>query len=134
MHRAIAADSPRFDALNATLGLRAVEVFPSFGAVAFFFDPPFDVYDVIFEYSWIGEVLSAEPNVLLFDGPDLDLSRSEKTWKFVFRKAWGDCPSGCIFRELLFFSVESGEVERIDPARAMALPGFAEIIARRGWR
>ena len=124
----------RFDALNAALGLRAVEPFPSFGAVAFFFDPPFDVYDVIFEYSWIDEVLSAEPNVYLIDGPDLDLSRSEKTWRFVFRKAWGDCPSGCIFRDLLFFSVESGQVERIDPARAMALPGFAEIIARRGWR
>lgn len=131
----------RFDALNAALGLRAVEVFPSFGAVAFFFDPPvdppFDVDDVMIEYSWysrIDEILSVEPNVYLFDGPDLDLSRSEKTWKFVFRNTWGDCPLRCRFHELLFFSVESGKVEKIDPARAMVLPGFAEIVARRGWR
>lgn len=149
----------RFDALNAALGLRAVEVFPSFGAVAFFFDPPFDVDDVMLEYLWwIDEVLRADPNVAPSDGPDLDLSRSEKTWRFVFRKAFedcpsgcryrvlhrghsvrrarhsGDCPSGCIFRELLFFSVESGKVERIDPARAMAAPGFAEMVVRRGWR
>lgn len=123
----------RFDALNAELGLRAVEVFPSFGAVAFFFDPPFDVFSAIFCYSWIDEVLSAEPNEYMGDGPDLGLSRSEKAWKFVFRKAWGDCPSGCLNRELLFFSVASGKVEKIDPARAMALPGFAEIAARRGW-
>ena len=79
------------------------------------------------------DALSAEPNVYMVDSPDLDLSRSETTWKFVFRKAWGDCPSGCLNRELLFFSVESGKVEKIDPARAMALPGFAEIAARRGW-
>ena len=123
----------RFDALNAALGLRAVEVFPSFGAVAFFFDPPFDVLDVIFEYSWIDEVLSAEPNVYMIDTPDLDLSRWETTWKFVFRNVWGDCPSGCLNRELLFFSVESDKVEKVDPARATALPGFAEIAARRGW-
>ena len=112
-----------------------MELFPSFGAVAFFFDPPFDVDDVMIEYLWwIDEVLRADPNVPLFDGPDLDLSRSEKTWQFVVRKACGDCPSGCRFRELLFFSVESGKVETIDPARAMALRGFAEIVARRGWR
>ena len=37
-------------------------------------------------------------------------------------------------RRRLVFSVESGKVERVDPARAMALPGFTEIVARRGWR
>lgn len=84
----------RFDALNAELGVRAVEVFPSFGAVAFFFDPPFDVFSAIFCYSWIDEVLSAESNEYMGDGPDVGLSRSEKAWKFVFRKALGTLSVG----------------------------------------
>ncbi len=84
----------RFDALNAELGLKAVEVFPSFGAVAFFFDPPFDVFSAIFYYSWIDEVLSAEPNEYMGDGPELRLSRSEKAWKPV-RHADGQAVRGC---------------------------------------
>ena len=33
-----------------------------------------------------------------------------------------------------FFAVEGGEVERIDPVRAIETPEFAEIVADRGWR
>lgn len=84
----------RFDALNAELGLKAVEVLPSFGAVAFFFDPPFDVFSGKFYYSWIDEVLSAEPNEYMGDGPELRLSRSEKAWKPV-RHADGQAVRGC---------------------------------------
>ena len=123
-----------FDRLNALLGLRAVEVFPSFDTAAFHYAGPLDFLTAANLYSLTEGVRSVAPNVRLGDGPDVDLSRSQAGWSVVFRKAWGDCPSGCIFRELLFFTVEGERVERIDAKPAMDLPGFAEIVATRGWR
>ena len=38
-------------------------------------------------------------------------------WYFVFRRAWGDCPSGCIDQELFFFTVVDGEAAPIEPAQ-----------------
>ena len=124
----------RFDTLNALLGVRAVGMFPRFGSVVFHFDPTADLDHVAMQYSsLVSEVRSVDLDVLLTDGPDIEVSASQGTWFFVFRDAWGDCPSGCINVDLHFFVVRNGAVRRIDPVSAMDIPEFAAIREDRGW-
>ena len=63
-------------------------------------------------------------------GPDVEVSRSQGVWYAVFRRAWGDCPAGCMEDELSFVIVEEDEVERIESVQAMDMPMFAEIVGR----
>ena len=123
----------RFDALNAQLGVRAVRVFPGFNSVVFHFDPTVDLDLVAIQYSGLNEVHSVEPDALLSDGPDIEVSRSKGAWYFVFRDAWEDCPSGCINVDLYFFVVQNSDAKRVDPASADSIPEFAEIRENRGW-
>ena len=124
----------RFDTLNALLGVRAVDVFPNIESVVFHFDPTADLDHVVMQYSaLVSEVRSVDLDVLLSDGPDIEVSASQGNLFFVFRDAWGDCPSGCINVDLQFFVLRDGEVERVDPMSAMDIPEFAAILENRGW-
>ena len=123
-----------FDCLNALLGLRAVNAFPRFDTVVFHFERPIDFAEAAARYSMIEGVGYVEPNALLGDGPDIGIRRSRQDWYVVFRDAWGDCPSGCLFEELHFFVVTGDEVERVVPAQALEMAEFSEIAAERGWR
>lgn len=124
-----------FDTLNASLGLQAVELFPLFpsGPVIFHFSEHLNVDAAIRAYTAIEGVEYAEPNAFLGDGSDIDAYKSRGTWHAVVRKAWGDCPSGCLYQELFFFTVEGGEVDQIEAAQAMNMAAFAELVATRGW-
>ncbi len=123
-----------FDALNRHLGLWGVRLFPATGVVAMYFNEHLNVDAARRAYGMMGGVRHAAPDARLGDGSDVAASRSGGTWRLVARKARGDCPSGCLREELLFFTLRGGEVERVEPARAMGMLGFAELIARRGWR
>ena len=123
-----------FDALNAKLGLRAVWPFPSTGVVAMYFDERVNIDAARRAYRMMEGVRYAEPDARLGDGSDIEASKSNETWHVVVRKAWGDCPAGCLYEEMSFFTVESDGVERIEPSRAKDMVGFAEILTRRGWR
>ena len=124
----------RFDTLNALLGVRAVDVFPRFESVAFHFDPTVDLDYVAMRYSTLtSEVRSVELDVPLSDGPDVEVSMSQGSLYFVFRHAWGDCPSGCLNVGLHFFVVQNGDVRRVNPESAMYIPEFAAIRENRGW-
>ena len=123
-----------FDALNELLGLRAVQTYTSLDSVALFVDERVNMLMAIVEYSAIDGVAYAYPDLPVGDGPDIEAERVDGTWHFVFRKAWGDCPSGCIHSELSFFTVADGEVTRIDSAQARSLDAFASLIADIGWR
>ena len=126
---------PEFDALNAAVGLRGVEIFPLeyVLAIEITFDPREHVYSAGASYERIEGVIYARPNSMLGDGSDIEVLWSEGKWYAVFRRAWGDCPSGCIFSELYFFVEHEGEVKRIDLGRAAEIGEFAEILAKRGW-
>jgi hypothetical protein len=126
---------PEFDALNIEFGLRAVEILPFkyTRVIVIRFDPREHVYSAGASYEKIEEVIYAEPDFVLGDDSDIELLWSGGKWYAVFRRGWGDCPSGCIFSELHFFVEHEGEVERIDPRRAAKIEEFAKIIAERGW-
>lgn len=123
-----------FDALNTRLGLKAVRVFPSLGSVALHLDERANIVAALRAYLAIDGVAYAEPDAWLVDGPDIEAAKVRDTWHVVFRKAWGDCPAGCIFKVLSFFTVADGVVERVETAQARAMDPFAALLANRGWR
>ena len=122
-----------FDALNARLGLWAVRPFSSVGVVTMYFDERLNVDAAARAYLMLEGVEYAEPNARPGDGSDIEASKSYGNWHVIVRKAWGDCPSGCMHEEMFFFTVDEGEVERIEPSRAIDMVAFAEIVTHRGW-
>ena len=122
-----------FDALNAKLGLRAAETL-RYGGYAFLeVDERVDVMEAVFAYFMIDGVDYARPEWAVEGSPDVDAVKVRDTWHVVFRNAWGDCPAGCMFSELSFFTVADGEVARIEPPQARAMDPFATLLADRGW-
>ena len=126
---------PEFDALNTAVGLRGVEIFPFKYAlaIAIRFHQRERILFAAASYEKIEGVIYARPEFILGDGSDIEILRSGGKWYAVFREAWGDCPSGCIFSEYNFFVEHEGEVKRIDPKRAVEIKEFAQILAERGW-
>ncbi len=135
-HKPIAAYTgyAEFDALNAKLGLPGVQLFRHAGVLALHFSGLVNLEAACRAYQKIPGVRFAEPDTRLVDGPDLEVLKLGGTWYVVARKAWGDCPSGCIHEELLFFTVENGGVSRVEASQAMDRAGFARLVADRGWR
>ena len=129
------AGHPEFDALSAAVGLRGVKILSSGSArlIVIGFDPREDVRSASVSYGEIEGVISAEPDFLVGDGSDIEMLWSGGRWYAVFRRAWGDCPTGCIFSELHFFVEREGEIERVDPERAAEIEEFARVLSERGW-
>lgn len=123
-----------FDSLNERLGLSVVvRMFPFSEIVTFYFNEYLNVAAAAQAYSTVEGVEFAEPDSYLGDGSDITVKKSQGRWYVVFRRAWGDCPAGCINEELYFFVVEGTDVERIDPAQAMGIAEFRELVMNRGW-
>ncbi len=124
-----------FEALNSRLGLRTVEFWPASAAVYLRFPDQVNPRAAVEAYAAIAGVAEARFEQRRIDGSDIAVRRANGTWHVVMRKAWGDCPSGCIHKETHFFAVGSGHVERIDGKIAREMPVFWTIegIARLGW-
>ena len=123
-----------FDALNGKLGLRAVQPYPALDSVVLHLGERANVAAALRAYRAIDGVGYAEPDAALGDGSDIEVMKVEGRWHVVFRRAWGDCPAGCIDEELSFFTVAGGEARLIGPARARGMDAFAALVATRGWR
>ena len=123
-----------FDSLNARLGLSVVvAMFQFSGTVVFYFNEYLNVAAAARAYAALEGIEHAEPNAYVGDGSDVDAVESEGRWYVVVRRAWGDCPAGCINETLDFFIVDGGDVERIERARAMDRVEFRELVMSRGW-
>lgn len=123
-----------FDALNAKLGLRAVRPYRHTGVLVMHLSGRANIEAARRAYMKIAGVEYAEFDAYLGDGPDIEASKTGGVWHVVVRKAWGDCPAGCIYKKLFYFTVKGGDVERIEPARAMKSPHFRKILETRKWR
>ena len=123
-----------FDALNERLGLSVVvELFPRSGTIIFYFNEYLNVPAAATAYETMEGIEFAEPNAYLGGGSDIDAVKSEGRWYVVARRAWGDCPAGCINEEFFFFIVNGADVERIDRVQAMDRAEFRELVMNRGW-
>ncbi len=123
-----------FDTLNTRLGLRAVRPFRHTGILIMRFSDLLNVRVARQAYLKITGVVHAEPDAHLGDGSDIEASKTDGVWHIVVRKAWGDCPSGCLYKKMFFFTVRRNSVDRIDPERAMESPPFRKILETRNWR
>ena len=116
------------DALNAAVGLVAVQPFSFDSSVVVRFDPQRDILRAMLDYLRLDGVRRAAPNFILGDGPDIDARWVDGTWYLVFREASGDCPAGCIFSELHLFTERDAAVERFSARRPKPLAPFARIL------
>lgn len=122
-----------FDDLNTRLGLSDMRIFLHVGAALLEFSKYVHLEAAARAYLEIPGVRFAHPDAQLGDGPDIEVVRVQETWYVIVRKAWGDCPSGCLHEELFFFIVENDVARRVEAAEAMQEPAFAKLAAIRDW-
>ncbi len=122
-----------FDELNTMLGLTGIRLFRHAGIAVMEYGALVNIEAACRAYREIPGVRYAEPEILLGDGSDIEMVKDQGTWYVIVRKAWGDCPSGCIHEQLNFFTVENGKVDRIETAQAVHKPDFAALLEVRGW-
>ena len=123
-----------FDSLNARLGLSVVvRIFQFSGTVVFYFNEYLNVAAAAPVYAAMEGIEYAEPNAYVGDGSDIDAVESEGRWYVVVRRAWGDCPAGCINETFDFFIVDGDSVERVERAQAMERIEFRDLVMTRGW-
>ncbi len=85
-------------------------------------------------YLAVEGVRSATPAYTAGDGPDIVALKERERWFFIFRDAWGDCPSGCGYQELFFFTVVGDEVEQIAAETSSTMLPFQKLLStRRSW-
>jgi len=120
-----------FDALNAQLGgVRGLDTedLEKYGYLRLCLDDRVNVRLASAAYSGLEGVRNAGPNWIGGDGPDIDALRDGDTWHLVFRNAWGDCPMGCIYEELTFFTVAGDKVTAVEASQAAVDPHFAPLV------
>lgn len=124
-----------FDALSRAVGLRAIATFSHLPDMFVMdFDSDLDVPGVAAQYESLDGVITASPDAPTGDSPGIQVSRSNGERFLVFREAWGDCPSGCMYSELHFFVADERRVARIHHEKASRMEGFSDILMARGWR
>lgn len=124
-----------FDALSRVVGLRAVATFSHLPDMFVMdFDSDLDVPSVAARYESLDGMITASPDAPTGDSPGIQVSRLNGEWFLVFREAWGDCPSGCMYSEFHFFVADERRVARIHHEKAVRMEGFSDILTARGWR
>ena len=131
---ALRTGNAAFDALNAKLGLQAVRPYHHTGVLVMHVSERANVGAAQRAYRKIAGVEYTEPDAYLGDGSDIEAAKTGGVWHIVIRKAWGDCPAGCIYKKLFFFTVKEGQVERVEPARAVDTLAFRKLLWIRRWR
>ena len=122
-----------FDALGAKLGVTGIRLFPSLRIAELETGPLVNIDAAIEAGLAVDGVTFAEPDAIPGDGSDIEAVELGGLWHVVFRKAWGDCPSGCMNAELFFFAVDGTAVTRLGRREARAIAAFRALLARRGW-
>lgn len=91
---------PDLHALNQELGAEEITCSMGCRMLRLTFEGPRDVLAAAERYAGLSSLRYAEPDRTIGDGSTVKLEQGEDTWTFTFRRAWGDCPSGCIHEAL----------------------------------
>ncbi|MYA87175.1 MAG: hypothetical protein F4X97_01740 [Boseongicola sp. SB0662_bin_57] len=122
-----------FDELNSMLGLHTWESMPLFASVIMHFSEHANLRAARQAYLDIDGVVSAEFDTYLGGGPDIAATSASGRWFVMMRKAWGDCPSGCLHSETSFFVVNRTHVDRVDRAMAEDMAEFRRAVPPGEW-
>jgi hypothetical protein len=87
---------------------------PAYGAAVLYFHGRLHPYRLGGVYRGLPGVTYTEPNGLIGDSPNIYLRQTGRAITYLFRDAWGDCPSGCIDSEYWYFAVEDGQPVFLD--------------------
>ena len=106
-----------FDRLNERMGLRHIDVRegPVTGNVWFTLhlhenanlDIAARLYSAIDVVEWV------RPVKWLLDGSDIAAYPTAEGWEVIIFNQWGDCPSGCINKEMFRFEVRGESIKRV---------------------
>ena len=122
----------KFDSLNRKLGLKYLHLAGYMDTIVGYYENLGDARLASARYSHIDGVIYAEPNSVIGDGPDLNLLKSDNgVWHIVARNAWGDCPAGCIYSELRYYTLSNGTVTEVKSKSANKSRDF--IKASKQW-
>ena len=123
-----------FDALNAKLGVQAVQLGDSIlKYLIFYFDTHVNLRVASEAYSMVEGVKQVwtDSDYAIDTGISIRVFKQGETWYVIFRNGWGDCPSGCIYQESFCFTVRGTDVESIPTAQAQTMPPFQELYLSR---
>ena len=122
-----------FDDLNSRLGLHTWKSMPLFASVIMHFSEHANLLAARQAYLAVDGVVGAEFDTYLGDGPDIAAAKASGRWFVMMRKAWGDCPSGCLHSATSFFVVNHTHVEQVDRARAEGMVEFRGAVPPGEW-
>jgi hypothetical protein len=97
-----------WDLLNKKLELVTVDTLflRRYGFSLLYFEGRLHPYRLSELYGVLPGVRYAFPNHIAGDWPNIYARRDFCGMSYLFRKAWGDCPAGCIYSEYWYFRVD----------------------------
>lgn len=113
-----------FDALNAMLGLQNVILSRD---LYLYFDRHLNLRTAIEAYSKVEGVRWVRGSASIGEHDTITASKQGATWYVIFKHGWGDCPSGCPYKEFFCFTVRGTDVELIPTAQAQTMPPFQAL-------
>ncbi len=120
-----------FDALNAKLEVQAVDL--GLFDLSLYFDRRLNLRTASEAYSMVEGVQKVWRKYPRGMRANIRVSKQGEAWYVIFRHGWGDCPSGCIYRELFCFTVTGTAVALIPTAQAQTMPPFQGLVYEGGW-
>ena len=110
----LATGFDEFDQLAGKLALTGIETLTAGQTLFLHFGHNVNMRVAIEAISGVDGVLYAEPDALIGDGPDIVATKSKDGVELNFINAWGDCPSGCIYKESFLYLVADGKVTELE--------------------
>ena len=103
-----------FDELNEKLGLFAIQHFAYVDLYLFYFANPINIPIAVAQYTAIDDVefAEADANLSLGGWTDIDICQNNGTWMFVFKPPTDEAFAGQYAREIFYFRVADGKVDR----------------------
>jgi hypothetical protein len=101
-----------WDSLNTLYRVSDI-VLKSYGLILLSFEPRLNPMLLLESYRDLASITYAEPNFLIGDRPNVYPWFDGDDETFLFRYAWGDCPSGCIHSKFWYFRVVGNTVEYV---------------------
>ncbi len=95
------------DSLGSAYGLIQIDGTGRDGIAILHFAAPLELGRLGELYAASSLISKAGPNFIVGDGDDIQLTRLDSVWDFIFSIGRGDCPAGCIFRHFWYIEVQA---------------------------